>query len=1006
MANTYVDYTATAAQTDFNFSFPYLEDTHVEVSVDGISKTLTTDYTIETTPLRIVLVTPATSGVVVRIQRNSGPTIDLVDFVNGSVLTESALDRAYLHNRYLNEESFDGNDSSLRQISGGTDFNAASRRIRNVATPVDFTDAVNKNYIDEKLILGGTSLSGFSVSTHTGNGSLTEFTLSFTPQTSTASAFRVTVDGLVKTPTVDYTIGTTQITFTVAPLDTTSIVVVPLGTAQDVNSVGITATGSTTARSLSNRFSSVVNVLDYGAKGDAITDDTSALIAASAALTSGQTLYFPTGTYLISRSGFSDFTNAFGNVVCDLSNVDNISVRGENATLRLRNHNITADGGLRVFNFSNCNGIDFKGFHFDLTYTGYKNSSAFYPYCGAITFVDALDGQFQDPEDLNENIYISNCTFKIFHPLGCFGTTDNPYLLDPNNGWKLFTVWVAGPRLAEQPNNQARNVTIRDCIIKKGHNGYGFWVWSTANAVFDNLVAEDFVNKKTNVANESIVQNFSGIPFIRHHQGYTVGTKITNCFFRAKPSSERTTAGFEGASSFIHYTTQSPLDGFDLGVGESITSNNVIILGLGDLANSCYDTGIYIDDYGSHVISNNIFDGKDGDSTNINPSDSNGNLLQSCKAIDITPISRAGEGVLTVSVNNNIFGRWLKSDNITVYNGSDVGEYNRRLKELKVINNISLSQAAYFLRIEAPGIATPYVGLRSLDVIGNLIDGGNSFYDNTSTNSFGILTQGNQTGDVFNIKDNVFKNKYWGIRDLTSTNVELKTLNNSFYSVTNHFQDVASGSNLIESLGVNEQGTHESKVIGVFGGTLKAQEYSSGENISLYAQSVNQYLIASKRLNIYAQGAAQVVLDSGILRPHADGGVNLGAASQKWGQIYSTVGAISTSDERQKDDIGQLSDQELLVASELKGLIRKFKFKKSKETKGDKARIHVGVVAQDVKAVFEKHGLDGFDYGVLCYDEWEGSVDTDKDGNEITVEAGNAYGVRYSELFAFIISAL
>ncbi len=39
----------------------------------------------------------------------------------------------------------------------------------------------------------------------------------------------------------------------------------------------------------------------------------------------------------------------------------------------------------------------------------------------------------------------------------------------------------------------------------------------------------------------------------------------------------------------------------------------------------------------------------------------------------------------------------------------------------------------------------------------------------------------------------------------------------------------------------------------------------------------------------------------------------------------------------------------------------------------------------------------------LCYDEW--SEETDVDGNVIT-NAGNAYGVRYDELFAFIISAL
>jgi hypothetical protein len=41
MANTYVDYTATAGQTDFAFSFPYLEDSHVVVEVEGRSRSNT-----------------------------------------------------------------------------------------------------------------------------------------------------------------------------------------------------------------------------------------------------------------------------------------------------------------------------------------------------------------------------------------------------------------------------------------------------------------------------------------------------------------------------------------------------------------------------------------------------------------------------------------------------------------------------------------------------------------------------------------------------------------------------------------------------------------------------------------------------------------------------------------------------------------------------------------------------------------------------------------------------
>jgi hypothetical protein len=85
------------------------------------------------------------------------------------------------------------------------------------------------------------------------------------------------------------------------------------------------------------------------------------------------------------------------------------------------------------------------------------------------------------------------------------------------------------------------------------------------------------------------------------------------------------------------------------------------------------------------------------------------------------------------------------------------------------------------------------------------------------------------------------------------------------------------------------------------------------------------------------------------------------------------------------------------VAVSLKGLVKKFRFKDAVATKGDAARTHIGVVAQEVIAAFSAEGLDAMQYGIVCYDEWD--VDEDQ-------QAGNRYGVRYDELLAFIIAAL
>lgn len=67
-------------------------------------------------------------------------------------------------------------------------------------------------------------------------------------------------------------------------------------TAPVINNAPITATGSTTARTLENRFADIVNVLDFGADPTGVVDSTDKIQAAINATGNG-TLYFPAGTY-------------------------------------------------------------------------------------------------------------------------------------------------------------------------------------------------------------------------------------------------------------------------------------------------------------------------------------------------------------------------------------------------------------------------------------------------------------------------------------------------------------------------------------------------------------------------------------------------------------------------------------------------------------------------------------------------------------------------------------
>jgi hypothetical protein len=166
-----------------------------------------------------------------------------------------------------------------------------------------------------------------------------------------------------------------------------------------------------------------------------------------------------------------------------------------------------------------------------------------------------------------------------------------------------------------------------------------------------------------------------------------------------------------------------------------------------------------------------------------------------------------------------------------------------------------------------------------------------------------------------------------------------------------------------------------------------------------------------------------------------DNAIDLGYPSARFDDIYATNGTIQTSDRNEKQDIESLSDAETRVAVAAKGLLRKFRWQSAVEEKGDEARTHFGIIAQDLQDAFTAEGLDAGDYAMFISSTWwetqtevaaveavEATEDTE------AVEAVEAYtrtdtyhtaeeapegateitrlGVRYSELLAFIIAAI
>lgn len=158
---------------------------------------------------------------------------------------------------------------------------------------------------------------------------------------------------------------------------------------------------------------------------------------------------------------------------------------------------------------------------------------------------------------------------------------------------------------------------------------------------------------------------------------------------------------------------------------------------------------------------------------------------------------------------------------------------------------------------------------------------------------------------------------------------------------------------------------------------------------------------------------------SGAVFPPTTKAQSLGNGVYLWSELFAATATINTSDARCKENVAAPDDA--LMRAWGKVGFKVFQFKDAVEKKGGGARIHVGVIAQEVKAAFESEGLDASRYGLFCHDSWEDEYEdvtvvdqpevTDDDGNITTPEvshvekrlvtaAGDRYGIRYEEALA------
>ena len=431
---------------------------------------------------------------------------------------------------------------------------------------------------------GDFAASGMNVYSFTGDGATVNYTLGMEPGGDNNT--QIYIDGVYQQK-INYSVFGAIVTFSTAPPNLSSIEVMviealPVGATTGASQVSFTQAGSTYGRNVQLKLQESVSVLDFGAVGDGVTDDTAAI---QAAINAASRIYFPEGNYKITdqSGGYGLLINAsnkqlvgagleVANLVYTSSAINRPAIKVTASDVHFESLRI--DGTANATNVAqtraNCDGIDFLNV-----------SECSVRFCQIVgghygIYFDNDTGSY----DNNDHNIAEGNILRLFQSTG-FVAHQAQYLLVQGNdakdcksdGFKISE----GTQFSRILGNTSRN---------NGRDGFDVYS-GFIESVLDGNVAEDnqlqgYEIKGTFGATDYVVRNsvFSNNVAARNGVGGTYSgfsiISVRNCTFDGNVSVSNTGSGFDfntvqGCTVTGCLATRNTQHGFDLSVNVSRT---------------------------------------------------------------------------------------------------------------------------------------------------------------------------------------------------------------------------------------------------------------------------------------------------------------------------------------------------------------------------------------------------------------------------------------------------